>query len=70
MKKGILLVISAPSGCGKDTVINELMAKDDSFCYSVSATTRKMRDGEVDGVNYFFVTKKAFEKLIKQNFPF
>ena len=64
-KKGLLVVISAPSGCGKDTVIDEILARDDSFCYSVSATTRGMRDGEIDGKNYFFVSKSEFEKLIE-----
>ena len=65
MKRGVLVVISAPSGCGKDTVINELLKMDGGFCYSVSATTRKKREGEEDGVSYFFISKQEFEELIK-----
>ena len=64
MNRGILLVISAPSGCGKDTVINDLLEMDDSFCYSVSATTRKKRRNEIEGVSYFFVSKEKFEEMI------
>jgi guanylate kinase len=65
MKKGSLIIVSAPSGCGKDTVLSKLLSKDSSFCYSVSATTRSKRDDEIDGVSYFFVTRDAFESFIK-----
>ncbi len=61
--KGLLLVVSAPSGCGKGTILAEIL-KDESFYYSVSATTRAPREGEVDGVNYHFLTKEAFEARI------
>ena len=54
MSKGMLVVFSAPSGCGKDTVFKEICKLRDDVVESVSATTRKPRDGEVDGVNYFF----------------
>ncbi len=64
MKKGILLVISGPSGSGKGTVIKRLMELDRNFVYSVSATTRTPRVGEVDGVNYHFMTREAFEGRI------
>lgn len=64
MKKGILLVISGPSGSGKGTVIKRLMEKSRDFVYSVSATTRSPRVGEVDGVNYHFITKSDFESRI------
>jgi guanylate kinase len=64
--KGILIVVSAPSGCGKGTVLSEIL-KDDSFYYSVSATTREPRDGEIDGVHYSFLEKSDFEKLISEN---
>ena len=64
MKKGLLIVISGPSGGGKGSVNKELLALDD-FCFSVSATTREPRDGEVDGVNYFFITREEFEKRIE-----
>ncbi|MDO4863700.1 MAG: guanylate kinase [Ruminococcus sp.] len=59
--KGRLIVFSAPSGCGKGTMLAEIL-KDESFRCSVSATTRKPREGEVDGVNYYFITNEEFEK--------
>lgn len=59
MKKGLLLVISGPAGSGKGTVNAHLLARDD-FKYSVSATTRAPRPGEVDGVNYHYITKEDF----------
>jgi len=60
MTKGILLVISAPSGCGKGTVIKELLARNEDLALSVSATTRLPRPGEEYGVHYFFMTKEEF----------
>ena len=63
--KGLLLVVSAPSGCGKGTFLGEIL-KDDSFYYSISATTRAPREGEQDGVNYHFITKEEFEQRIAQ----
>ena len=63
MGKGLLIVVSAPSGCGKGTILSEVL-KNDSFFYSVSATTRAPREGEVNGVNYHFLTKEKFEALI------
>ncbi len=63
MGKGLLIVVSAPSGCGKGTILSEVL-KNDSFFYSVSATTRAPREGEVNGVNYHFLTKEKFEELI------
>ena len=64
MNKGILIVVSAPSGCGKGTILAEVM-KDEKFYYSVSATTRSPRPGETDGVNYHFLGREQFEELIK-----
>ena len=61
--KGLLLVVSAPSGCGKGTILGEIL-KDESFYYSISATTRAPREGEQDGVNYHFITKEEFEQRI------
>lgn len=61
---GVLLVISAPSGCGKDTIIAEVLKKIDNAYLSVSMTTRSMRPGEVDGVNYYFVSQPEFEEKI------
>ena len=63
MDKGILIVVSAPSGCGKGTILAEVL-KDEKFFYSVSATTRSPRPGETDGVNYHFLKKEQFEELI------
>ena len=67
MSKGTLLVLSGPSGVGKGTVLGELMKRRSDMCFSVSATTRQPREGEVDGVNYFFVTKERFEEMIRNN---
>jgi guanylate kinase len=67
-KRGLLVVISGPSGVGKDTLIERLRERDPSLRYSISYTTRKPRPGEVDGVNYFFVGRKRFEELIPQRF--
>ena len=64
MSRGLLLVVSGPSGVGKGTVLGKLMEENDNIFYSVSATTRKQREGEVDGVNYFFITKEQFEQNI------
>ena len=65
MKKGILIVISGPSGSGKGTLIKRLLELDDSFIYSVSATTRAPRVGERHGVNYYFISREDFESRIK-----
>lgn len=63
-----LFVISGCSGVGKGTVINEFMSRNSKdFLLSVSCTTRKPRQGEVDGVNYFFLTHEEFEKNIKED---
>lgn len=66
MSKGILMVVSGPSGCGKGTVLAEIL-KSDKIFYSVSATTRSPRPGETDGVNYYFLTKEKFEEMIVGN---
>lgn len=63
MSKGSLFIVSGPSGCGKGTILAEIL-KDERFYYSISATTRAPRPGEVDGVNYHFLTKEKFEELI------
>lgn len=63
-KKGMLVILSAPSGCGKDTVFNALKTMRDDVVESVSATTRLPREGELDGVNYYFKTEEEFKRLI------
>ncbi len=65
MNKGLLFVVSAPAGCGKDTILEQLFKKTDTVGYSVSATTRAPREGEVDGVHYHFRTRDEFERMIK-----
>ncbi len=65
MKKGKFIVISGPSGVGKGTICNRLLNELNAW-YSVSTTTRAPRDGEINGVNYFFVTKDEFENKIKE----
>jgi guanylate kinase len=65
---GLLVIISGPSGVGKGTIRKALFEiPDNNFCYSVSMTTRKPREGEVDGLDYFFVSRKEFERRIKEN---
>jgi guanylate kinase len=65
-KRGLLIVISGPSGVGKDAVIKRLLELDPNLRDSVSDTTRAPRPGEVDGVNYHFVSRDEFEKLIRE----
>lgn len=65
-KSGKLLVVSGPSGVGKSTITNKLRG-DERFWISISATTRKMRTGEVDGVDYHFVSEEQFEQMVKQD---
>lgn len=67
-KQGQLIVVSGPSGAGKDTIVSELLKKNDNIWLSVSATSRKPRKGEVEGVNYFFIEEKEFKKKIKENY--
>lgn len=62
--KGTLFVISAPSGCGKGTILEEVFKRVDNLFFSVSATTRSPRPGEVDGVNYFFKTVEEFKEMV------
>ena len=66
-KKGLLLVVSGPAGVGKGTVNAALMARHPEIKMSVSATTRKPRPGEIDGVHYFFKTQEAFLEMIESD---
>ena len=65
MKKGKLVVLSAPSGTGKTTITKELLKKNPKWKFSVSATTRPPRDGEIDGEDYIFMSKEKFEHYVK-----
>lgn len=67
MNKGKIIVVAAPSGCGKSTIINAVMDDADlNLGFSVSATTRSPRQGEIDGVNYYFMTEEAFRDTIAE----
>ena len=67
MNKGLLIVVSAPAGCGKDTILEQVLANNDNIFYSVSATTRTIRPGEVDGASYYFKSRDEFETMIKNS---
>lgn len=66
-KKGAILILSGPSGCGKSTLLKEVYKDISDYYFSISTTTRAPRVGEVNGVDYFFVTKKEFEKDIEND---
>lgn len=65
-KEGKIYVISGPSGSGKSTITREIL-KMPNTVFSVSMTTRKIRDGEIDGVNYYFVSDEVYDKTVKEN---
>lgn len=64
MSRGTLYIVTAPSGCGKGTLLNGA-DKRHGLVYSVSATTRQPREGEIDGVHYYFKSREEFEEMIK-----
>ena len=64
-RRGLLFVLSSPSGAGKTTIARMLLAKDDGIALSVSATTRPMREGEIDGRDYHFVTDAEFDRMVE-----
>jgi guanylate kinase len=66
-ERGLLIVLSGPSGVGKGTVCGALRKQDTDILYSVSATTRFARQGETDGLSYFFKTRDQFEEMIKDD---
>lgn len=66
-KQGSMFIFSGPSGCGKSSVIKKVLKEVDNIELSVSVTTRGIRDGEVDGVDYFFIDVEEFKALVKNN---
>jgi guanylate kinase len=66
-RKGMLLVLSGPSGTGKGTLCERLMREDPSLAFSVSVTTRAPRDTEIDGVHYFFIDDTQYDKLLEED---
>ena len=66
MSKGNLFIVTGPSGAGKGTVLGRVMPSMEDLHYSVSATTRAPREGEEDGVNYYFLRKEQFLEMIGQ----
>lgn len=66
-KKGMLLVLSGPSGAGKGTLYSRLLQEDGDMHFSVSYTTRAPRPGEVDGKDYYFVTEEAFREMLDKD---
>ncbi len=63
-RSGLLIILSSPSGAGKTTLSRRLLADDDAISFSISATTRKPRPGELDGREYFFKTPEEFQKMV------
>ena len=66
MNKGLVIVLSAPSGCGKGTIMKQILDADRNIKLSISATTRAPRTGEVDGEDYFFLSRAEFEEMIQK----
>ncbi|MBE6458667.1 MAG: guanylate kinase [Alphaproteobacteria bacterium] len=67
VRKGAMFIIEAPSGTGKGTVAKRILAEDSNIKWSVSVTTRAPRPGEVDGVDYYFVTDEQYDEFLKQD---
>ena len=65
-RKGMLLVVSGPSGTGKGTLCERLLRSDPTIMFGVSATTRKPREGEIDGVHYHFIDEERFDKILAE----
>ncbi len=66
-KKGTLILFSGPSGVGKDTVLEVVLNKNKDLQKSISLTTREIRDNEIDGKDYYFISREAFDDMIKNN---
>ena len=67
-KQGLLIIISAPSGAGKGSIINEMLAHNNNLWLSISATSRPMRNNDQEGVTYYFFSKEKFEQKIKEDY--
>ena len=67
MNKGLLILISAPSGAGKTSLVNEIIDRDDQLIKSVSHTTRAKRPGEEESIDYFFTTESEFNQMVSNN---
>lgn len=65
--KGKIIVISAPSGAGKTTIVKSILKEFPEISFSISSTTRKKRENEIDGVEYFFISEEEFKKRIEEN---
>ena len=66
-RRGLMLILSSPSGAGKTTIARKLLAEDNEIAASVSVTTRPMRPGEVEGKDYYFVDKAEFDRMVEAN---
>ena len=67
VRKGMLLVISGPSGAGKGTLVAKLLDRDPSFAFSVSVTTRERRENEIEDVHYHFISEEEYDKLLSED---
>lgn len=67
VRHGVMFVIEAPSGTGKTTIIKKLLEHDDNLKFSVSVTTRQRREGEVDGIDYHYVSDEQYDKLLSED---
>jgi len=67
IRKGMLLVISGPSGAGKGTLVAKLLSKDPTFAFSVSVTTRARRENEIEDVHYHFISDTEYDKLLSED---
>ena len=66
-RKGAMFIIEAPSGTGKSTIVKELLKQDSNLKFSVSVTTRKPREGEKEGVDYYYITDEKYDELLEQD---
>ena len=67
VRRGAMFIIEAPSGTGKSAVVKEILKRDSNIKFSVSVTTRKPRENEVDGVDYYYVTNEQYDEFLAQD---